>query len=285
MSGGSDVAAGSEGGPLFSAVIPTFDRSSYLVEAVESVLAQTIDDLECIVVDDASPQPVAWSGDPRVRVLRLDTNSGPAAARNHGVIEARGRYLAFLDDDDVWLPNRLELALQGLERAPVAICWRAELGDPALRPAGRRLEGWVHDVILDDLTPHLGETALDRKCWQPFDERYAGSEDVEWWLRITRSCPVATVERVGQLWRRHPGERARHGAAARISGSLRLLEEQDEYFSSHRRARAMRWKRVGLTALATGDRSLARSAFRRSLTSSPSLRTLKHLALATTKRR
>src|SRR5262249_54973733 len=94
--------------PLFTVVIPTFGRPAFLADAVASVVAQTEGDLACGVVDDASPEPVGPpSDDERVRVVRLDTNGGPAAARNAGVAEARGRHLAFLDDDDWWEPERL----------------------------------------------------------------------------------------------------------------------------------------------------------------------------------
>src|SRR5580765_8935030 len=109
--------------PQFTVVIPTYGRPQLLPEALASVLGQTVPDLECIVVDDASPEPVAVEPNERVRLVRREENGGPAAGRNTGAAEARGRYLAFLDDDDWWEPDRLELAVPALERAPVAVCW------------------------------------------------------------------------------------------------------------------------------------------------------------------
>src|SRR3954464_14214558 len=97
--------------PTFSVIIPTYGRPKFLSEAVASVLAQTCADFECIVVDDAGPELATLPNDARIRVIRRDENGGPPAARNTGIDAARGTYVAFLDDDDVWLPTRLSDAL------------------------------------------------------------------------------------------------------------------------------------------------------------------------------
>src|SRR5512144_2193690 len=93
--------------PTFSVIIPTYGRAKFLSEAVASVLAQTCADFECIVVDDASPEPATVPDDERVRLSRREENGGPPAARNTGIDAACGTYVAFLDDDDVWVPTRL----------------------------------------------------------------------------------------------------------------------------------------------------------------------------------
>jgi glycosyltransferase involved in cell wall biosynthesis len=263
--------------PLFSVVIPTFGRPRWLAEAVVSALGQTVTDLECIVVDDASPEPARPpSTDDRVRLVRRDENGGPAAGRNTGVEAATGRYLAFLDDDDWWEPDRLALALAALERAPVAVCWSRFDDEPAA--TGRSLEGNVADVILDDITPHLGATALERQAWLPIDERYLGAEDNEWWLRTARRHPVATTPVGAHVIRRHDEVRARHGAQARVDGGRRLLAEHADYFATHRRAAGFRWKRVGLQALAAGDRTVARRALMTSARLRPDPTLARHLA-------
>lgn len=254
-------------GPLWTVVIPTYGRAALLPDALGSVLAQGVDDLEVIVVDDASPEPVVlpapFSSDPRIRLVRRQANGGPAAARNRGVAAGRGRLIAFLDDDDWWAPGWLEAAAARLAHTPVVVGWSRYHDEPGT--PGRRLEGRVADVILDDMTPHLGATALRREAWIAFDERYRGSEDVAWWLAVARRWPVTTVARHVNVIRRHAGVRAGHGAAARAAGSRRLLAEEADYFSSHPVAAAFRWRRVGLQELAAGDRAAARRAFVRSL--------------------
>jgi FkbM family methyltransferase len=107
--------------PLVSVVIPTHDRSSLLREAVSSVFAQEgrgeLFDLEVIVVDDASSDdtPAVAREFPGLRYLRLNVNKGPSAARNAGIAASTGKYIAFLDDDDLWLPNRLRVQVPIME--------------------------------------------------------------------------------------------------------------------------------------------------------------------------
>jgi glycosyltransferase involved in cell wall biosynthesis len=107
--------------PLVSVIIPAFNRAAVLPQSAGSVLAQTMDDLELIIVDDFSTDStadVATSfGDPRVRLVRHETNRGVSAARNSGVVAARGRFLAFLDSDDTWLPEKLAIQTAQLEAA------------------------------------------------------------------------------------------------------------------------------------------------------------------------
>jgi glycosyltransferase involved in cell wall biosynthesis len=262
--------------PLFSVVIPTFDRAELLPRAVASVLAQTVVDLEVIIVDDAGPGPVEVPPDPRIRVVRRTTNGGPGACRNTGVDVATGRYVAFLDDDDVWVPHRLELALAGLARAPIAVCWSRY--DDELPGTKRLLEGDVADVILDGVTPHLDVTALDRSVYVPHDERYRASEDVEWWLRQAAVAPVATVARTGAVIRRSGDGSRPDGTAARLADGRRVLDDNRSWFRSHPRAAAMRWQRIGLMALAGGDVATARVATRRAFVLRPGLRPLVHAA-------
>jgi glycosyltransferase involved in cell wall biosynthesis len=264
--------------PRFSVIITTYDRPGMLEEAVSSVLSQTVPDFECLVVDDASPIPVRRFDDERVRVIRRSANGGHTAAMNTGLDHASGEAILFLDDDDVFMPDRLELAAEGLRRAPVAICWSRFMGEPWR--AGRRLEGDVSDVILDSTTPQTGTVAIRRDVMEPFDEAFVASQDVEWWLRMAERQPVATVPQIGLEIRRHPGVRNLNGPQARIRSSLKLLDERRDYFGGHPRAAAFRWKRIGLTAIAVGDSRTARRAFLRSLTLHPSVKTAWHLSRA-----
>ncbi|MDR7418864.1 MAG: glycosyltransferase [Armatimonadota bacterium] len=265
-------------GPLFSVIIPTYGRPHFLAEAVDSVLAQTVDDFEIVLVDDASPESIDAPDDPRIRVIRREVNGGPAAARNTGLRHARGRYVTFLDDDDLYTPERLALAQEGLRRAPVSICWIRFVH--AAPRTNRVLEGGVYDTILDHFAPHIGTVSLERASAPLFDERFLAAEDTEWWLRLSREAPVSTVPRVGYLMRHHQTPRHLITTASRIEGRRLLLRLHAAYFASHPRAEAFQWKRIGLLAKTTGDFGLARDALRRSFSLRPSVRTLWHLATA-----
>src|SRR5215203_2614836 len=108
----------STGQPLVSAVVPAYNASRTVVEAVNSVLTQTVRDLEVIVVDDGSRDDTAdvvrSIDDPRVSLITKQ-NEGASSARNAGIRAARGRYVAFLDADDLWLRSKLERQLDVLE--------------------------------------------------------------------------------------------------------------------------------------------------------------------------
>jgi glycosyltransferase involved in cell wall biosynthesis len=268
---------------LFSVIVPTYGRPRFLAEALSSVLAQTVEDFECIVVDDASPDPPDLPDDPRVRMVRRERNGGPAAARNTGLDQACGRFIAFLDDDDLYTPDRLALAVEGLTRAPVATCWNGYLRAGSRRRKIRRnrlLEGHVDDVVLDQIPPHLGVTALRRDVAVRFDERFSAIEDVEWWLRLAQRTTVTTVPKVGYIFRKHAGPRHRTDLHAHIHGSLLALELHEPYFRSHPVAAAFRYKRLGIAASRLGDQALARAAFARSLRLDPGAAALWHLGRA-----
>lgn len=109
--------------PLVSVVVPHYNRAERLLQTIASVQAQTLSDWELLIVDDASPtgpEPVLAPAlaDPRVRLVRQAHNGGPSIARNTGVERARGRFVAFLDSDDLWAPGKLEAQVEAVMAAP-----------------------------------------------------------------------------------------------------------------------------------------------------------------------
>ena len=115
--------------PLFSVVVATHNRRETLPRAIRSVLQQTFSDFELLIVDDASEEPhieaLSSFEDARIRVFRNTENLGAAAARNKGIEAARGHYIAFLDDDDEYLPSFLNATRDALQGSPpeVALSW------------------------------------------------------------------------------------------------------------------------------------------------------------------
>src|SRR5215831_17207605 len=108
-----------------SVIIPTYNRAGFLRTAIISVLNQTFQDFEIIVVDDAStdntPEVVTHFGDKRIKYIHNDINKGDAGTRNVGVVNSNCTYIAFLDDDDEWLPNKLQMQIDMLEDALIDI--------------------------------------------------------------------------------------------------------------------------------------------------------------------
>ena len=114
--------------PLVSIITPCYNASSFISQTIESVLAQSFDDWEMLIVDDCSQDDSSViirnyrDKDSRIRYLRTDKPSGsPTVPRNIGIREAKGRYITFLDSDDVWLPNKLKEQLKVFSGSDVAI--------------------------------------------------------------------------------------------------------------------------------------------------------------------
>ncbi len=190
--------------PAVSVVIPTYDRAAVLPRAIDSVLGQTVEDLELLVVDDGStdraPDVVAGYADDRVRCLRHEQNRGASAARNSGIEAASGDYVAFLDSDDEWLAGKLETQLAVLEAASddvVAVyCTVAKHRQGSIKQLGERLfPERTPDGGPELLAPvlarrgafHLGSTLLVRRAvvdHVAFDETLTELEDLDLLVRL-----------------------------------------------------------------------------------------------------
>lgn len=271
--------------PTFSVIIPTHNRPAFLETAIASVVDQSIEEWELIVVDDAGTIPARIPLNPRVRLIRQEIPTGPAGARNTGLAHASGRYVAFLDDDDLWRPRRLENALRAHEYADLAICGEMALGepDPVTDEISIHLTKDPHDWVLNSTAPNLGRVSVIRELCLPFDLNYVASQDLDWWLRCSGGLRVAAMYRNEDwVWRRHDEVRTRNGNDRRIEGSLRLLSEHASYFEQHPIAHAFRWRRLGLMYLDEGDHGAAIHAGFRSLRVRPSVGAMRVLAKAAT---
>ena len=194
-------------GPAISVVIPLYNREAMIGPAVESVLGQTFTDFELIVVDDGStdngPTIVEGFSDPRVRLIRQDRNRGANAARNEGVRQARGSIIAFLDSDDLFLPNKLSTVSS-------AFASRPDLG--LMMDSFRKIrrnggETVCRNPRMDD-RGELVRALFDRRIWKStsgisvrreaalgagmFDEGLKRWQDLDFLLRLVRQVPSAS---------------------------------------------------------------------------------------------
>ena len=263
--------------PRVSVIVPTFDRPEFLAEALTTVATQTMADLECIVVDDCSADPVSLPfADGRFRLVRHQQNLGIAAARNTGLAAATGEYVAFLDDDDLWTERRLALGLADARPGVVAVCAAGRVGSDRVDVA-QVVEPFSR-TVMDRNPPSMGSTLLLRGECLPFDPRFRACEDLDWWVRMSQTSTVSAGIEVGWLWRRHSNLRAGHGAQARIDGSLLLLAVHAAFFHARPRALAYRWIRIGWLSRGLGDYAGARRAARRAVRASSSPRTVARAA-------
>lgn len=196
--------------PRVSVVIPTRSRPALLRRAVDSVLAQTFTDLELLVVvdgpDSETENLLAAQSDSRLRFVIHPTGRGGGAARNTGVREARAPWVAFLDDDDLWLPRKLEVQLSGLgDPRPVIgftrLVARAPRGDYIWPRRPPRVDEHISDYLFVRSSLFAGEGGVqtstivaprDLLLSHPFDEQLPRLQDTDWLLR---ACAAgATLE-------------------------------------------------------------------------------------------
>ena len=198
--------------PTASIIVPAFNVERTIARTLTSLLAQTYEDFEIVIVDDGSSDPTPeiaarFTDDARVRVV-TQANRGLAGARNTGIVAASGTYIGFCDADDLWLPGKLEAHVRHLEDNPqVGISYSGSafisddghLTGQTQRP---RLTGvdaahiFKRNPIGNGSAPVLRRAALDAISFRPpsestrnwyFDETFRQSEDIECWLRIALS--------------------------------------------------------------------------------------------------
>lgn len=199
-----------------SVIIPVYKVEKYVAATVQSVLQQTYKNFELLLIDDGSPdrsvEICQQFTDPRIKIIRQE-NRGVAAARNRGISQAQGEYLAFLDADDLWLPQKLEKHVEHLDSSPtVGVSYsRSAFIDSVGKPLGIYQMSKLQDITPLDLlcrTPiGNGSVAVIRRevfeaikfqdklsgstedCYFDEDRQLHPSEDVECWLRIAVQTP------------------------------------------------------------------------------------------------
>ena len=188
--------------PMVSVIIPTHNRANLIGKAIQSVLDQTHRDFELIVVDDGSTDNteavVKGFGDERIRYIRLDKNSGTSAVpRNTGIKAAEGEYIAGHDDDDIWLPRKLEKQVKAFEEAPpkVGVVYtgfrRIEGNREIYYPSSKvtQKEGNVHRELLKGTFVGNPNVLIKKECFDMvgmFDEELPFCLDWDMWLRISK---------------------------------------------------------------------------------------------------
>ena len=233
---------------LLSIIIPTYNRPKLLLRAVNSALAQTIEDFEVIVVDDCSSEPIDLSPNPRLRIIRLPENKGGSAARNIGTQAAKGHWINFLDDDDELLPPMAEVALKTLQQSslpqPVGVISGIEVVDR---------EGKVIQTRIPPTLPrgsHYGLENIDPArsflCKQTlivekevllsiggFDESLPSRIHTDLFLRLNLVCSLLGIQQVGYRLYKHNGFQISSDPTRRQAGFDRIVEKHQKIFQAH----------------------------------------------------
>ena len=188
--------------PLVSVIMPAYNAARFIGQAIQSVLQQSFPCWELLITDDAStdntPQLIEQAArqDTRIRVFPKETNQGPGAARNHSLSQAKGRYIAFLDSDDIWLPHKIERQLRFMQDRQSAFTFASysligqqgeDLHKTIQAPASITYRQYLRNTIIGCLTVMIDREKTGRIVMP--DMRT--SQDMATWLDLLRTGIVA----------------------------------------------------------------------------------------------
>lgn len=218
-----------------SVVIPSYNSARYLTAAIDSVLAQTYENFEILVVDDGSTdetKDVLKRYENSIRYL-YKPNGGVSSARNHGIENAKGEYLAFLDADDAWLPEKLEKQIIELEKNAGRACYAAFTAcDEKLNPLrvvqNQRSENALRDLLVrGNVIGTPSAVIIEKKLLKEiggFDLGLSQCADWEMWVRVAAHAEFFGVEESLVLYREHESNMSRN-ARLLEKDSLLVLEK------------------------------------------------------------
>ena len=223
---------------LVSIIMPSYNTAEYIAESIKSVLDQTYTDWELIIVDDCSTdntdEAVApFLTDGRIKYLKNDKNSGAAVSRNKALREAGGKWIAFLDSDDLWLPEKLERQISFMEENGYHFSYTnySEI-DPDGNPSGVRVSG----------PKRITKTGMFNYCWPGcltvmYDREYVGlvqiadikkNNDYAMWLKVCRKAKCYLLPENLALYRRgRVGSISSHGIKKLIGWHYKLHREAE----------------------------------------------------------
>ncbi len=276
--------------PHVSIVVTTYNRARLVTAAIDSVLRQSFQDIEIIIVDDGSSDHtaarVAAFAEP-IRYIRLEHSGRPSRVRNRGIGVARGSLIAFLDDDDVWRPDKLARQVGFLDQhSALGFVYSdlrfqypdGTLSAPVLRPhqkeTGALFDRLLSDCFIYPSTVIVRRHLLDRVGL--FDEALAIGEDYDLWLRLARAADAGCIPEPMVTIRRHPSGLSQQSEYSAYHNAIFILERLAATnalsLRRHLRVRlalARLHTHVGLTLLKTDEIQQARRHFTRSLRLNP----------------
>ena len=220
---------------LGSIITPSYQTASFIAETIESVLAQTYTNWEMIIVDDcstdATDEVVApYLGDSRIRYLKSEKNSGAAVSRNRALREAKGRWIAFLDSDDLWSPQKLEKQIAFMEENHYAFSYTEyeEIGENS-KSLGAYVSG----------PKRITKFGMHQYCWAGcltvmYDRKVAGlvqiqdirkNNDYAMWIEVCKKADCYLLNEQLAKYRKRSGSISRHGIMTMIGWHYKLWHE------------------------------------------------------------
>ena len=223
---------------LVSIIMPSYNTGRFITETINSVLNQTYNNWELIIVDDCSTdntdEVVApFLDDERIKYFKNETNSGAAVSRNKALREAKGKWIAFLDSDDLWMPEKLEKQISFMEENDYHFSYTnySEI-DEASKPLGRSVTG----------PKRISKTGMYNYCWPGcltvmYDAHVVGliqiedikkNNDYAMWLKVCKKAKCYLLDEELALYRKRRGSISNHSYKALIKWHYRLFREAEK---------------------------------------------------------
>ena len=247
--------------PKVSVIIITYNRAQWLKTAMQTVLDQTFEDFELLIINDGSSDDtentVESFCDPRVRYVKHAQNQGEGVARNTGMQHAKGEYIAFLDDDDEWFPNKLQLGVELLDSQPkqvglvhsALINFHADSSDEVEKGSPvEQVSGKVFEKLMEETFVTLS-TVMARKAGFDtvgrFDLSIPAIRDYDMWVRISKKYEFAYIDLPLVKYRIHR-DSITHNFRLQIRGREAFLNKYKAYTSVPGRPNSVRYFTLGL---------------------------------------
>ena len=258
-----------------SAVITTYKRAPELLErAILSILAQTYPIKELIVVDDSPAdyplrasvaETVGKYADRGVRYIQHPTNMGACVARNTGAAACECDYIAFLDDDDEWMPEKIEKQLnKATDNIALIYCgYKAiyeGIGKSVIKDRKYRRGRVFEELILENIIGSTSFPLIKKSVFDAlggFDPLMQSSQDLDLWLRIAREYEVDCVEEPLVIYHIHEGEQITKNHRKRIEGLSRIIEKNMDYLQQNKSALWLRQMLIVPHYVANGQKKEA----------------------------
>lgn len=241
--------------PLISVIIPTYKRPEIVERAVKSVLNQTYDNIELIVVNDHPGTDLSHIDkmDSQVELINHEENKGACKARNTGIEAAEGEYIGLLDDDDEYLEDKIQKQVNQFQQLPeeygmvysgVEEVENGEIVNKKIR-AGRKFlsrkrEGWVYQELLRGNMIPAPTVLVKKECFDKvgmFDPEFESSQDLDMWLRISREYKIGKLDEALARYHLDGEDRISENSDKKIQGKQKILEKYGEDIQKSPQAR------------------------------------------------
>jgi glycosyltransferase involved in cell wall biosynthesis len=263
--------------PKVSVIIPTHNRAEFLRSAITSVLKQTFQDFEIIIIDDASKdhtrEVITNFNDTRIKVIHNQVSKGAAGSRNIGIMNTDCEYIAFLDDDDEWLQEKLKIQTCLLDNSAQEIggvctgCFTIE------KASGRVLS--IDNPEMKDIYKGnfitTSSILLRRKCFKKcglFDENMPTSSDYDMWIRISKNFSFKVVKKALVNYYVHENSLTLNNEK-KIKGLEILFRKHDDLFKKDYKEYGRQYLMLGVHYCYKGEMRKGRKAFSKSIRMNP----------------